>query len=220
MNAALIPMKDLAGAKGRLGTVLSDGERQALALAMLLDVIEAARESAVVEVIAVVSGDPRVLWQARETGVWALPEPPGGRGLNAALAAGVIALSSARPDLERLLVLPADVPLAAGEDVRRLLLATEPPPAVALAAAVDGGTNGLALAPADAFAFRFGPGSASLHQQEALARGVRFTQVDAGGLALDVDGPEDLRALADARPGGRTGVALAPLLQRVASWTP
>lgn len=213
MNAALIPMKGLAGAKGRLAPVLSDGERRRLALAMMADVVEAAQESAAVDVIAVVSGDPRVLWQAREMGLWVIPEPPSVRELNGALAAAVVALSQ-RGELERLAVVPADVPLVSGDDLRRLLLATEPAPAVALALAADGGTNGLALAPADAIEFRFGPESGAAHRAAAALRGVRFVEVEPGGLALDVDGPEDLRRLVEARPGGRTGAALAALGSR------
>lgn len=214
MNAALIPVKDLAAAKGRLGPVLSERERQRLALAMMADVVEAVRESAVVEVIAVVSGDPRVLWQAREMGLWVIPEPPGAPGLNEALAAGVAALSR-RADIDRLAVLPADVPLATGEDVRRLLRATEPAPAVAVAPAADGGTNALALAPAGVIGFRFGPNSAAAHEAEAAAQHVRFVTVEPGGLALDIDGPEDLRRLLQASPGGKTAEAAAALVSRV-----
>ena len=54
------------------------------------------------------------------------------------------------------------------------------------------GTNGLALRPPDAIAFRFGIGSFAAHQAEAVAAGVPLIEVHRRGLAFDLDTPADL----------------------------
>jgi 2-phospho-L-lactate guanylyltransferase len=59
------------------------------------------------------------------------------------------------------------------------------------------GTNVLLVAPPDAIAFRFGPGSRAAHAAGARAAGATYVEV-AGPLDLDLDTPDDLLA-AEAR---------------------
>ena len=54
------------------------------------------------------------------------------------------------------------------------------------------GTNGLALRPLDAIAFRFGVESHAAHLAEAEAAGVPLVEVHRPGLAFDLDTPADL----------------------------
>jgi 2-phospho-L-lactate guanylyltransferase len=69
-------------------------------------------------------------------------------------------------------------------------------PTVVLAASRSGlGTNGVALAPPDALALRFGEPSFDSHVAAARARGLEPRLLPLPGLGLDVDGPDDLAAL-------------------------
>ena len=67
------------------------------------------------------------------------------------------------------------------------------------------GTNGVALTPPDAMELTFGEPSFQNHLAAARARGLEPRVMRLAGLALDVDGPEDLVALA--LHGGATASA-------------
>ncbi len=86
MIAALVPVKALDQAKGRLAALLSQEERRRLALAMLEDVLRALQAVPRVEHVAVVSPDADVLARAEKLGAEPLSEPPLCRGVNQARA--------------------------------------------------------------------------------------------------------------------------------------
>ena len=82
----------------------------------------------------------------------------------------------------------ADLPLVRAEEVAELLEAT-PARGIAIARALDGGTNAVSMQPPGLVRTRFGePGSAARH----AALGVEHVVLDLPGLAFDVDTPEDL----------------------------
>ena len=68
MIAALVPVKALDQAKGRLAALLSQEERRVLALAMLEDVLRALQAVPRVEHVAGVSPDTDVLARAEKLG--------------------------------------------------------------------------------------------------------------------------------------------------------
>lgn len=194
----LIPVKPLAQAKTRLAGVLAPAERRALVLAMLDDLLSALDGVPGVAGIALVSADPALaeLGAARGLRVLAEPEP----GLNAALRGALATLAAERVD--RVLILPADIPLADGAALRCLLAVDSTGPAAALVgAAADGGTNALLLAPPGLLEPAFGPGSCARFQRAARELGVAPVLFDLPQIALDIDRPEDLRALVEAGPG-------------------
>jgi len=190
--AALVPVKRLAQAKSRLRPVLADGQRREFVLAMLDDVLRLTLAQPGIVATAVVSADDDALAFARRLGAQPIREPRSVRGLNAALtfAADVLASEGATS----LLVLPADVPLAMPEDIEALLSAWQEAPVV-LCPSHSGGTSALALRPPQAIAFRFGPRSFAAHRRVATERGLPVTVVSRPGLVLDIDRPEDLRAV-------------------------
>jgi 2-phospho-L-lactate guanylyltransferase len=192
MIAALVPVKRLAQAKGRLRAVLSDGQRREFVLAMLEDALRLLAGQPAMEATAVVSADEEVLAFARRLGAQSIREPPGIRGLNAALAFAADVL--ARQATTGLLVLPADVPLATSADLEAILAAWQEAPVV-LCPSRSGGTGALALRPPQAIPFRFGPRSFAAHRRAAVERDLPVAVLDRPGLALDIDRPEDLRAL-------------------------
>jgi 2-phospho-L-lactate/phosphoenolpyruvate guanylyltransferase len=169
----LVPLKRI-DPKSRLADALPLEERVRLMRGLLTGVVSAAREAGV-ERVTVVTGLP-----LKGYDVW------DDRGLawNDALAAAMAEVVTA----PLLAVISADLPLIRADDVEDLLAAT-PERGIAIARALDGGTNAVAMRPPGLVRTRFGePGSAALH----AALGVPHVVVDLPGLAFDVDTPEDL----------------------------
>jgi len=193
MLYAIVPVKPLQLAKGRLSGVLITSERRALVLAMLGDVLAALHATEVVRETIVVSRDAEVLALAARRGVAALLERADGLNAAYAQAAAFAGLSGAAA----LLALPADLPLVAPDEIVGLVAAGEDA-GVALAPSRDGGTNGL-YRPTDVLLpFLFGPDSLAQHINAARERGVAARLFRAPGLELDIDRPDDLLLLAEA----------------------
>src|SRR5690606_10919888 len=147
--AAVVPVKSLAAGKSRLAAALGREAAEALALAMLEDVLAALRAVPALDTIAVVTPDAAVAAAATRAGARALVgDDP---GIDAALARAARELGAACRD--GLLVVLGDVAGARAEELARLLaaLAAGPAPRAALAPSSDGGTTALARRPPDAF---------------------------------------------------------------------
>lgn len=179
-KAALVPVKAFADAKGRLGTALSDEDRQALVRRMAARVLGAAAPLPV----AVVCDDTEVAAWARDQGALVVWEP--GRGLNGAVEAGVAHLASM--GVRTVVVAHGDLPRASG------LAALGDEQSVTLVPdRHDNGTNVIAL-PADCgFRFSYGPGSYARHRAECDRLGLPCRVVRPPCLAFDVDWPGDLK---------------------------
>jgi 2-phospho-L-lactate/phosphoenolpyruvate guanylyltransferase len=169
----LVPLKRI-DPKSRLADALPLEERVRLMRRLLAGVVSAAREAGV-ERVTVVTGLPLKGYE-----VW------DDRGLawNDALFAAMAEVVTA----PLVAVISADLPLIRADEVEELLAAT-PERGIAIARALDGGTNAVAMRPPGLVRTRFGePGSAAVH----TALGVPYAVVDLPGLAFDVDTPEDL----------------------------
>ncbi len=196
MIAALVPVKALGEAKGRLAALLTQDERRRLALAMLEDVLRALQGVPSVEHMAVVSPDAEVLARAEKLGADPLNEPPLCRGVNQALAHASAVLSDGGADA--LLVVAADLPAVSPPEIEALLDAL-PERGIAHVPTDDRGTGAIALRPPDAIPFRFGRRSSASHKREAVARGLPARVLHLASLSRDVDEPDDLADLL-ARP--------------------
>lgn len=194
---AAVPVKPLAAAKSRLAGVLDPDERQAFCLSMLDDVLGVLARVPALAGRLVVTTDDAVAAHARAAGAGVIDEVPVA-GLNAALDLAVTALCAKHA--ERLLVLPADVPLVTPESLAPLFAADNGVTVVPDRAGI--GTNGLLLAPIDAVPFRFGGASLARHRAAAEARGLPFRAIEIPELALDIDTPDDLDALLTLRAVG------------------
>jgi 2-phospho-L-lactate guanylyltransferase len=200
---AVVPVKALGQAKRRLAPVLPEAARSRLVLAMLQDVLAALARVEAIERMVVVTPDPRVEELARASGAVVLRERRTG-GLNPAVRRGLG--YAAAEGAAQALVLPADVPLATAEDLRKFVAtaATAPRPRIALAPSLDGdGTNALLLAPPDAMQPSFGPGSFVRHLARAVAQRLDAQVLQLPRLALDIDRPGDLARLLDSEAGSR-----------------
>jgi len=194
--SAIIPVKTLSQAKRRLAPVLPDAARARLVLTMLEDVLAAVAQVESIGRVVVVTPDARVAELAQGMGAVVLRERRAA-GLNAAVRRG-LADAAAQGDSQAL-VLPADLPLATPEELRRLVEAdgdASSQASVTLAPAGDGdGTNALCLAPPDALEPGFGPGSFLQHLAQAVAKGLEIKVLRLPGLARDIDQPRDLARL-------------------------
>jgi 2-phospho-L-lactate guanylyltransferase (CobY/MobA/RfbA family) len=76
MNAVLIPVRSMTGAKNRLAADFDEDARTRLTLAMLADMVTAARSARTVDAVYVVSADAALLERARRMGARTLAETP------------------------------------------------------------------------------------------------------------------------------------------------
>lgn len=214
MHAALLPVKSLVSAKGRLAAALSAAEREELTRAMLADMVEALAAAPCLSRTYVLSGDEEVLRAGAELGAQPLDEnslsahPATGRaqsvGLNQVVAAAAARLSAS--GVTRLLVIPGDVPLIEPQEAAAAF-ALDPTawPVVLIPSAGGAGTNGLLLSPPTVISPRFEGASLAAHIDACREHGVSFRVLALPSFALDVDTPEDLLELARHGSGRRSG---------------
>jgi 2-phospho-L-lactate guanylyltransferase len=187
-----IPVKPFGVAKQRLQPLLDAQLRSRVGKAVASHVISQARETG--GRVAVVTGDPAVAMWASAQGVAVIEEPsPGGLDL----AAGV-AVATARRHRRAWMVVHADLPAVTAADLYSAVVAL-PPGGIVLAPSHDGGTNLLA---GDRDSFSFSYGRNSLRRHLAVAARLPHRLLLRPGLALDLDGPDDLAVLAASPTGG------------------
>ena len=185
---AIIPVKSLSEAKSRLATHLTLRQRENLVLDMLHHVLQALRESNVLEQVSVVSSDQRVLRQAQAWGAQAVVEEMPGH--NAALHAA--ALQELAAGTSALLTIAADLPLLHPSDIRVLVAQSALYPVV-LASSRDGtGTDAILVRPPLAIPYLFGENSLQRYQQAARQWQLDSTIYHSIGLSLDIDTIDDL----------------------------
>lgn len=207
---AIVPLKALDRAKGRLAGCLDAASRRQLVAWMFARVVEACRASRHVRDVVVVAGDGAAAALASLHGVErVVVEAPSG------LAAALAAADRATADAHASLVVAADLPLVTAAELDTVCRVGAAGPCVVVAAADDGGTGALLRRPAGVIGTAFGQQSAAAHlhlAQQARVRGVRLRLP---GLALDVDTPVQLRA-AGVLGGRETAEWSSPLLS---SWS-
>jgi 2-phospho-L-lactate guanylyltransferase len=169
----LVPLKRI-DPKSRLAGELPLAERVRLMRGLLAGVVEAAREAGVgrVTVVTGLSLKGYEIWHDR------------GLPWNDALAAAIDEIVT----VPLVAIISADLPSLRAEEVGELLAAT-PERGIAIARALDGGTNAVSMRPPGIVRTHFGElGSAAVH----AGLGVDHVVLDLPGLAFDVDTPEDL----------------------------
>jgi 2-phospho-L-lactate guanylyltransferase len=193
---ALAPFKALDQAKSRLAGVLSPADRRALARWMGARVIEALRESGVIERIGVISADPVLVGQWRDDPLIASIRAASG-SLNRDLEAG--RRWALRQGADALLVALGDLPLLTSAAVREMvMLSGLRGRAQSIVIAPDrrqDGTNLLLMAPPDLLAFAYGRHSLARHLNAAQRAGVEPVISRSEETGFDVDTPADLAQL-------------------------
>ena len=194
---AVVPVKDMVGAKQRLSPVLSAEERRNLYNAMLRDVLRALANTPALDGIALITKDAEAELLAAEYGTTIIPEAENS-GQTAAVAYGISQLMAL--GVETILQIPGDVPLVTPAEIAQVIEAHLPAPAMTIVPARDQqGSNCIICSPPDSVALRFGDNSFFPHLEVARNAGIAPTIVPLPGIGLDIDNAVDLEALL-ARP--------------------
>jgi 2-phospho-L-lactate guanylyltransferase len=209
---AILPVKRFELAKQRLSERLPPEHREALARAMVEDVLHTLIASSDLAGIMVITNEPAVAALAMDLG--AIVEPDSREaGQNIAVSGGIA--YALQEGIERVLLVPGDCPALASDQLSALL--AQPvigPRTVVIVPDRHGtGTNALLLEPPNVIAPAFGPGSFERHRQLAAETHAVCETVRLPTLMLDIDTPEDLAALlagtADSAPRTRAVLAVA-----------
>jgi 2-phospho-L-lactate guanylyltransferase len=187
---AVVPVKLFAGTKRRLMPQLASHEREALARAMLADVLSALARTQSLAGIMVITGDADAAAMAHAAGALVMADAENA-GTAAAVTQAARHLAAAGRD--GMLVIPADVPLITPADLEMILAAHRSAPSVTLVpASIDGGTNALACSPPGAVPVCFGDNSFRRHREAAWACGIEPQILQLEDLGHDIDRPDDL----------------------------
>jgi|HubBroStandDraft_6_1064221.scaffolds.fasta_scaffold141916_2 2-phospho-L-lactate/phosphoenolpyruvate guanylyltransferase len=201
----LVPVKDLKNAKQRLAAILDQAARTQLAQAMLEDVLEALASWSARPGVALVTRDPFGLQLASRFDFEVIMDHANTSETDAIAMATHICETR---HVESTLVIPADIPFIAQEELAQIY-ASAPAQGSVLVPASDGrGTNAAFRRPAGLFPLRFGNDSFQPHLAAAEATGMPCVVLKLAGIGIDVDNPADLKQLIDA-PGQRKSQVLA-----------
>jgi 2-phospho-L-lactate guanylyltransferase len=194
---AAVPVKEFAGAKQRLSTLLTPEQREALAAAMLEDVLAALVEAPLAGII-VNTVDPVAGELARRYGARVVTE-----GARDGHTGAVAAMARILADEGRaaMLTVPGDIPRVTPAEIAAIIDARRPDPSITIAPAHDGrGSNAVLCSPPTVMPLRFGDDSFLPHLASARALGIEPTIVKLPGVGLDIDQPADLKAFRSATP--------------------
>jgi 2-phospho-L-lactate/phosphoenolpyruvate guanylyltransferase len=214
-TTAIVPVKGLSVANGRLDGTLSAEERNRLAEALFLDLIVKLPRSRCVDDVMVVTADASIARQARWFGHKVLLQKDD-EGHSEAAAAGARAAKA--EGAERVAMLPVDCPMLDTDELDAHV-GRSPRTALIIPDRHGTGTNGLVLAPPDVFLPAFGPDSCARHVSRARGSGISFALEEVESMGLDLDTAEDYsllrdRLLLDPQPAPRTAKVLWELGER------
>jgi len=204
---AVVPVKERVSAKERLAPMLRPGARQALALAMLEDVLAALTATPRIAGLLVVTVDPEASRLAASYG-GRVTEVGARDGHTGAVAAAVRLLVTEQRG--GMLTLPGDIPLVTPREITSVLAAHPPAPSFTIVPSHDErGSNAIACSPPDAVPLRFGENSFYPHLQTAEVSGIRPNVLHLPGIALDIDNPEDVLSFMRTRSPTRAWAVLS-----------
>ena len=187
---ALVPLKLLSHAKGRLAPQLSPEQRQQLVLAMAADVLAALANSQSITHILLISRNHEAKALASRFAAELFAESEGA-DLPAALIEGIAHACAAQA--QGVCIVPADAPLLQASDVD-LLMQQHTVCTVVPDQRLEG-TNALVLSPPQALRPIFDGRSFQPHLRAAISQGLAVRVFATPRFSLDIDTPEDLLTL-------------------------
>ena len=194
---AAVPVKEFVGAKQRLASLLTPTQRQALAAAMLEDVL-AALVHAPLAGIVVNTVDPVATELALRYGARVVTDNARDGHTGAVTAMARMLDQEGR---QGMLAVPGDIPRVTAAEIATIISARRPAPSVTIVPAHDErGSNAVLCSPPMVMPLRFGDDSFLPHLAAARALGIEPTIVKLPGVGLDIDQPEDLLAFRRATP--------------------
>lgn len=188
----LIPFKSLATAKQRLAEALNISQRSELAEAMLRDVMEAAAGVRNRIDVALVTGDAQARAIAEELGFLVIEDT---RNESETAAIEMASSWCEHQGYETTIVVPADIPLIASEELHRVLDAAPEEGAVFVPAYDRRGSNCILRRPASIIPLRFGNDSFLPHCEAMKQTGKELIILELPGIGLDIDNPHELEML-------------------------
>ena len=199
---AIVPVKEIEGAKTRLSEFLSPDQRRILAATMLRDVLRALVQVKELAGIAVVTLDPHATELAKKLGARVITEGARDGHTGAVTAGGRTLLREGRAGM---LTVPGDIPGIQADEVRAVLAAHRPGVAFTITPAHDEkGSNAVLLTPPDSVKLRFGDDSYFPHLAAARQAGIEPTIVPQSGIGMDIDHPFDLAMFLRMKPRIKT----------------
>ena len=187
---AVVPVKELEGAKQRLSSCLSSEERRALATIMVEDVLDAVSAVRELAGILVVTVDPVATSLARRYGARVGTEAAREGHTGAVTAAARLLVREGQAGM---MTLPGDIPRLSPAEIAATLAAHQAAPAFTIVPAHDDlGSNTVICSPPDIVPLRFGEDSFYPHLNAARARGIDPLIVRHPGIGMDIDHPVDL----------------------------
>jgi 2-phospho-L-lactate guanylyltransferase len=187
---AVVPVKERVSAKERLAPLLRPETRQALALAMLEDVLAALTATPGIAGLLVVTVDPTAGRLAASYGARLIEAGARDGHTGAVAAASRLLAAEGRAGM---LTLPGDIPLVTPAEIASVVTAHPAAPSFTIVPSHDErGSNAIACSPPDAVPLRFGDNSFYPHIQAAEGCGIRPNILHLSGIALDIDNPRDV----------------------------
>jgi 2-phospho-L-lactate guanylyltransferase len=195
---AVVPVKELVGAKQRLSSCLSLEERRALATTMLEDVLDALSAVQQLAGVLVITVDPVATSLASHYGARTVTEAAR-QGHTGAVAAAARLL--VREGQSRMMTMPGDIPGVSSAEIAATLAAHRGAPAFTIVPAHDDlGSNTIVCSPPDVVPLRFGDNSFYPHLDAARNRGIDPLIIRQLGIGMDIDHPADLVAFLKLSP--------------------
>jgi 2-phospho-L-lactate guanylyltransferase len=189
---AVVPVKELTGAKQRLSSCLSSEERRALATIMLEDVFEALSAVRQLAGILAVTVDPVATLLAHRYAARVVTEAAQEGHTRAVTAAAHLLAGEGQAGM---MTMPGDIPQLSASEITETLAAHRPAPAFTIVPAHDNlGSNTIVCSPPDAVPLRFGDDSFYPHLEAARRCGIDPVIVRQPGIGMDIDHPADLFA--------------------------
>ncbi|MFN9091344.1 MAG: 2-phospho-L-lactate guanylyltransferase [Alphaproteobacteria bacterium] len=191
---AILPVKEMIGAKQRLAPLLSPEERIALMQMMLRDVLAALSAAQGLAGIALVTLDPWAQALAGAHGARIITEAAQAGHTGAVTAAASVLQAEG---VAAILTLPGDVPAVQTTEIEALIAAASTSPTFIIAPAHDEqGSNAILMVPPNAVRLRFGEDSYFPHLAAARAAGMTPQILRLPGTAMDIDHPADIARFA------------------------
>jgi len=188
---AIVPVKPLNRAKSRLAEALLPAQREQLATSLLMRTVGLLLPLPTVQGVLVISRDTKALAMVRDLGAQTLQES-GAPELNAALYRATQALPAFGADAA--LVVPADLPLLAPEDIENVVNLGRAHHSVVIAPdRHEQGTNLLLVRPPGLIPYSFGVSSFAEHQRFAREAGAGVYTYRSPRTGLDLDTADDLQ---------------------------
>jgi 2-phospho-L-lactate/phosphoenolpyruvate guanylyltransferase len=208
-TAVVIPVKG-ENPKARLSSLLEPTQRRQLQIAMLEDTLQTLIRAGMIGHTFVVSSDPHILEFVKRFGASSVSEQQDA-GVNAAVDRGLEAAAS----YARQLIIPADLPLLAVEDLKAgPMLAREGAQVVISPSETFDGTNMLLLTRGAELDLHYDDDSFRKHFANAVALKLRVAVYYSRGVGFDVDRPRDLHRFFKFQRRGSTLTFLARTLRK------